>query len=271
MRDALVMCYHGVSQEWPSELAIQPGQLDAYVSFYLERGYRPVTFTEAVTGRATERVISVTFDDAYRSVLELALPLLAGKGVPATVFAPTAFVGTSSPRGWQGTSHWSSTEWAGEIQTMSWEELAELAANGWEIGSHTRSHPHLTELDDDQLDEELRGSRADIEEALGAPCTSIAYPYGACDSRVGLAAARAGYRAGGGLLPGPLRASQPLLYPRVFSGRYNREAAVRRRARPAVRRLQGSGAWTWVGRVMALKRLRAPGGGGRSSESTRRG
>ena len=259
MRDALVLCYHGVSEEWPSDLAIQPGQLDEQISFYLEHGYRPVTFTEAVTGRASEHVISVTFDDAYRSVLELGLPVLAGLGVPATVFAPTSFVGSSSPLGWDGTAHWASSDWSSEIQTMSWEDLAELAANGWEVGSHTRSHPHLTELSDEQLDDELRGSREDLEEALGVPCTSIAYPYGDCDSRVGLAAARAGYRAGGGLLPARLRANRPLLFPRVFSGRYNREAAIRRRARPAVRRLQASGAWPWVGRIIALKKLSPPG------------
>lgn len=264
MRDALVLCYHGVSQEWPSELAIQPGQLEAQVSFHLERGYRPVTFTEAVRGKTAERVISVTFDDAYRSVLELAFPLLAGLGAPATVFAPTTFVGSSRPRGWEGTSSWESTEWAGEIQTMGWDELAELAASGWEVGSHTRSHPHLTELDDERLDDELRGSRADIEEALGA-CTSIAYPYGDCDARVGRAAARAGYSAGGGLLPGRLSAAQPHLFPRVFSGRYNREAAVLRRARPAVRRLQGSSAWPWVGRAVSLKRLLPIGGAPRQT------
>ena len=54
-------------------------------------------------------MLAVTFDDAYRSVGELAVPVLAELGVPATVFAPTAFVGDPEPRGWEGTDEWAST------------------------------------------------------------------------------------------------------------------------------------------------------------------
>ena len=253
MRDALVICYHGVSEDWPSDLAIQPGQLEAQISWYLDRGYRPVTFTEAATVRAAERVIAVTFDDGYRSVLQLALPLLARMGVRGTVFAPTALVGESEAHGWDGTRSWASTRWAGEIQVMGWDELDQLVAAGWEIGSHTRTHPHLTQLDDGQLLTELRRSREEIEENLGGPCTSIAYPYGATDSRVARAAGLAGYRAGGGLLPNRLHARDPLLFPRVFAGRYLPDSTLHRRAGPAFRRLQGSVAWPWVVRAVAVK------------------
>lgn len=254
MRDALVLCYHGVSERWPSPLAIPPGKLEAQISSFLDRGYRPVTFTEAVTGRSAERVIAVTFDDAYRSVLQLALPLLAGMDVQGTVFAPTAFVGETEPRGWDGTDSWVSTPWAGEIHVMGWEGLDQLATAGWEVGSHTRTHPRLTALEDEQLLSELQRSRAEIEENLGRPCSSVAYPYGAADSRVARAAQRAGYKAAGGLLPNRLRAGDPFLFPRIFAGRNTRNSALQRRSMPAVRRLQGSRSWPLVVRAVDLKR-----------------
>ena len=72
--------------------------------------------------------------------------------------------------------------------------LAELADAGWEVGSHTRSHPRLPQVDDAALARELGDSRELIAERLGRPCESIAYPYGDFDERVVRATAAAGYR-----------------------------------------------------------------------------
>ena len=255
MKDSLVLCYHGVSQGWPADISIRPSQLERQLRHFLDLGYRPVTFTEAVTETRGDRTIAITFDDAYRSILEIAFPLLERLGAPATVFAPTAFVGTDRPIGWEGTDEWATTEWADEIQVMGWDELERLAAAGWEVGSHTRTHPHLTTLDDAQLADELGRSRVEIEEALGRPCGSLAYPYGDTDRRVAHAAAAAGYVAAGGLLPDLLSERRPLLFPRISVGLGWSDSTVYRRARPGFRRLQGSRAWPPMARVVGLKRL----------------
>lgn len=255
MKDSLVLCYHGVSEGWPSDISIRPSQLERQLRWFLDRGYRPTTFTDAVTTASDGPTIAVTFDDAYRSIAEIAHPLLDSMGIVATVFAPTAFVGTDRPIGWEGTDEWVSTDWAEEIQVMGWGEIERLAQAGWEIGSHTRTHPHLPTLDDAALVDELGRSRVEIEEALGRPCTSIAYPYGDTDAHVARAAAAAGYVAGGGLLPDRLSERRPLLYPRISVGQGWSDATLHRRARPAMRRLQGSPAWPAVARVVGLKRL----------------
>ncbi len=126
-----------------------------------------MTFTAAATGEERGRVLAVTFDDAYRSIGELALPLLSELGVPATVFAPTRFVADPGARGWDGTDMWLGTRWEDELAVMSWSELGALAEAGWEIGSHTRTHPRLTRLADDALRDELATSRAELEEEHG--------------------------------------------------------------------------------------------------------
>ena len=151
MSDALVLCYHGVSEDWPADFSISPGRLADQVRWFLDRGYRPATFTDAVTGAAGDRALAVTFDDAYRSVARLALPLLRELGAPGTVFAPTAFVGDTTPRGWDGTDMWADGDWAEELLVMGWPELRELAEAGWEIGSHTKTHPRLPALGDAEL------------------------------------------------------------------------------------------------------------------------
>ncbi len=64
-----------------------------------------------------------------------------------------------------------------------------------EIGSHSRTHPQLSQLDDAALDAELRGSKNDLEAWLGRPVRYFAYPSGDHDPRVVAAVKRAGYES----------------------------------------------------------------------------
>ena len=97
MSEVLILCYHAVSSRWPAALAIAPEHLESHVALLAKRGYRGVTFGEAVAGPDAPKAVAITFDDAFRSVIELALPILSRAGFPATVFAPTAFIGTEEP------------------------------------------------------------------------------------------------------------------------------------------------------------------------------
>ncbi len=195
MPDLLILCYHAVSEDWPTEFAVPPARLDAQLRFLRRRGYRPATLSAALRAPAAGKAVAVTFDDAYRSVIERALPVLSRHGAPATVFAPTAYVGGGERMDWSAMSKWARTPFAPELECMSWDDLRALAAAGWEIGSHSRTHPDLTALGEAELDAELAGSRAACEEAIQRPCTSLAYPFGAHDRRVAAGARAAGYEA----------------------------------------------------------------------------
>jgi peptidoglycan/xylan/chitin deacetylase (PgdA/CDA1 family) len=243
--DRLVLCYHAVSPTWPADLSVTPERFEQQLGLLVRRGYRGATFTDLVEGRTQGRALAVTFDDAYRSVLELGKPILDRFSLPATVFVPTSFPDSGAPMAWPGVDQWLGGPHDPELACLSWEELHGLAEAGWEIGSHTRSHPRLSRLDDERLADELRGSRADCEERLGRPCPSLAYPYGDVDSRVAEAARAAGYRTAGAL-PTRLRPEGPLLWPRV--GVYHGDDARRFRlkvSRP-LRALRASAVWDAV-------------------------
>ncbi len=242
MRDVAVLCYHAVSPRWNADLSITPAALDRHIGHLISRGWSATTFTDAVLGTAPGRVLAVTFDDAFASVKEYAEPILARRGVPATVFAPTAFMDGGPDLEWPGVSHWKETEFADELQAMGWDDLRRLAEAGWEIGSHTCTHPHLTTLPDEALARELSDSRARCAQELGLECRSIAYPYGDVDGRVSAAAAAAGYEAGA-KLSADLRPEGPLRFPRV--GIYYPDGWLRFRFKLAlpVRRLRQTQAW----------------------------
>jgi len=213
MPDVLVLCYHALSERWPAALSTTPELFREQLELVLGRGYRPVTFEQAVEG-GDGRSVAVTFDDAYRSVLERARPIMDELGVPGTVFVPTDWPGREEPMSWPGIHQWLDGPHESELHCMTWDELRELEGAGWEVGSHTCSHPHLTHLADDRLAAELHESRVAVEEALGRTCRSIAYPYGDVDDRVVEAAGAAGYSLGASL-PKRLASRGPLDHPRV--------------------------------------------------------
>lgn len=239
MPDVLVLGYHAVSRDWPSDISVTPDALEQQLTDLVRRGYRGARFHEATTAPPTSKTVVVTFDDAYRSVLELALPILDRLGLPGTVFVPTRFASGRMAASWPGVDVHLQGPHEHELAVMSWEELGSLATLGWEIGSHTRSHPLLTRLDDEHLIEELAGSRADCEHGLGARCHSVAYPYGDTDARVMAATRAAGYTSAAGL-PRFHRLHRPAVldWPRI--GIFHEDGAARFRLKvsPTGRRLR---------------------------------
>lgn len=215
MGEVLILCYHAISERFPAALSLSPKALLDQLSMLVRRGYRGATFSEALGGAGEGKTLAVTFDDAYRSVIRLGFPILRELGLPATVFAPTAYIGTELPMLWHGIARWHETPHQAELMPCSWPELEMLVDAGWEVGSHTRTHPRLPDLSDDALAIELTESRQECERRLGVPCRSIAYPYGAVDGRVAEAVAEAGYSFAAEL-PGSFRApSESLHWPRV--------------------------------------------------------
>ena len=118
---------------------------------------------------------------------------------------------------------------------LGWGELAQLADSGWEIGPHTRTHPLLTRLSDEELARELRESRVACALAIGRPCRSLAYPYGDFDARVTAAAEEAGYAAAAIERLGRPRA---LAWPRVGVYRKNSMRQFRSKVSPTLGRIR---------------------------------
>ena len=195
MSDVVALCYHGVSPTWPSPLAVTPQQLEEQVAWFLRRGYEPMTVRDAARTSARGRRVVITFDDALRSVYTLAFPVLRRLGAVATVYAPSQYVADGVPMAWPEVRDHLATEHAAELDPMLIGELREVAEHGWEVGSHTCTHPWLPRLDDARLAHELSESKVQLERVLELPIDTLAYPFGAWDERVAEATAVAGYAA----------------------------------------------------------------------------
>ncbi len=122
--------------------------------------------------------VVVTFDDAFRSFTENALPILADVGIPVILFVPTGFLGRKSAwRDYGGPNQ------VGE-EVVSAHELKQLTRQYQiEVGSHSVTHPNLVEVSKEQLRVELRDSRQALELLLLRNINSISFPYGSYGER----------------------------------------------------------------------------------------
>lgn len=133
------------------------------------------TVVDWVRGKplAVKRPLAITFDDGYESVRTAALPILASRGIPATVFAVT---------GAPGINNWDRPgSFGGGLALLERSGIEQLAAAGWEIGSHTHTHRRLKGCSASEVSSELSRSRTVLAE-LGTAVTTMAYPYGDHDA-----------------------------------------------------------------------------------------
>lgn len=236
--NTLILCYHAISERLPADLSIPPEDFERQIERLLRMGYRGQTLMQSRALDRPAKALVVTFDDGYHSTLTMAAPILERLRVPGTLFVPTDYIGQDAPMSWPGIEQWRDGTYCDELRPLGWEQVRQLAERGWEIGSHTCSHPRLTSLAEESLNRELRDSRAKVEVELSRPCLTIAYPYGDVDQRVACAAGAAGYELGVGLPARWRDGADPLQLPRVGVYRGQGRAKFRLKASPFVRRLR---------------------------------
>jgi peptidoglycan/xylan/chitin deacetylase (PgdA/CDA1 family) len=133
------------------------------------------------------QIAALTFDDGYRDFVTGALPILSGLSLPATLFVPAAYIGT--------TNRWDAGVRA-ERPLLDAGELAALDRDLVEIGVHGYSHIRMVGLEPAQLDREVRQARDILSDIVGYEPMTFAYPYGMgddFDSASEAAIAAAGY------------------------------------------------------------------------------
>lgn len=179
---AVVFMYHRFGEsEWPST-NIRLDQFEAHLEEIRAGGHSVLPLPEILermrnAAELPDRTIAITVDDAYTSVYEQAWPRLKKAGLPFTLFVSTDAVDRGTPG------------------YMSWEQIRELKAAGVEIGSQTASHPHLPDIELDQVKVELDRAAQRIADETGERPELFAYPYGEYGSAIQRIVAARGYTA----------------------------------------------------------------------------
>ena len=136
-------------------------------------------------GTLPPHAVAITIDDGYKSPIVNAAPILKQYGYPWTFFCYTDFIASHENKG-----------------AASWDDLLELQKEGVDIECHSMTHPLLTHKGGKSpeqyaawLENETAGAKKILDDRLGKPVTSFAYPYGDWNKQVQAAVIAAGFQS----------------------------------------------------------------------------
>jgi peptidoglycan/xylan/chitin deacetylase (PgdA/CDA1 family) len=182
-----ILVYHSIAPHHPGQSAEQR-LLDVDTDVFKQQmnwlsGHRfnviPLaSLVDALDGKTTlpQRAVVITFDDGWGTQYRDALPVLRQLNYTATFFIVTSQIG-------HGPAY------------MTLDELRDLKGFGMTIAAHSRTHPLLTKLSPAALQDEVQGSKDDLQREMGIVPAFFAYPYGAWNPRAAAAVQAAGFQA----------------------------------------------------------------------------
>jgi peptidoglycan/xylan/chitin deacetylase (PgdA/CDA1 family) len=187
-----ILNYHNVApvpagMQMP-KLYVEPEEFARQLWWLRRAGLTGVTLTEGL-GRLREgdaaRCVALTFDDGYADNVTNALPILKEYGFRATCFIVSHRLGAYNT--------WDADVLGGRKQLMTIAQLAKWVDAGFEVGSHTCTHPDLTAVSRTAAMHELAFSRQTLQALTGQAIPAFCYPFGAYNSETLQCVASAGY------------------------------------------------------------------------------
>jgi peptidoglycan/xylan/chitin deacetylase (PgdA/CDA1 family) len=183
-----VLCYHRFSDACDTNLCVSKHVFESHLKYLQDNAYRVITMAQLLgfleyRHPIPRRSVMITIDDGYRSAYDIAYPVLRRYAFPATVFIFPNLIGKSD-------------------EFMTWEQLREMKAQGFEVGSHALSHADLTKKMKDEEDaaymgrvrKELVFSKKIIDKALDQNTICLAFPFGKFRQRLLPLCEEAGYK-----------------------------------------------------------------------------
>jgi peptidoglycan/xylan/chitin deacetylase (PgdA/CDA1 family) len=180
-----ILLYHRIAvSPINSQYYVPPGQFEMQIKLLHDWEYTVIPLDlliKAIREGASlpPRPVIITFDDGDISVYTDAFPVMQAYGYTGVAYIVGNYMGTDG--------------------YMDETQVKELAAAGWEIGSHSRSHRDLTKLEPEIQRVEIVQARKDLQERIGVPVESFAYPFGLISSAVVDYTKFAGYTSAMGL------------------------------------------------------------------------
>jgi peptidoglycan/xylan/chitin deacetylase (PgdA/CDA1 family) len=188
VQQVAILCYHHFDNSCSSPLCVPANTFDRQMKFLKENDYVVITPEQLMAFLELREPLPrksamITIDDGYRSAYRIAYPILKKYGFTATLFVYTDYVGVSG-------------------KAITWDQLRELKANGFTIGSHTKAHSDLSKRGalesvgayTARLKRELDASKQIIDRQLKQSTFFLAYPFGRTNPDATRMAQRAGYR-----------------------------------------------------------------------------
>jgi peptidoglycan/xylan/chitin deacetylase (PgdA/CDA1 family) len=183
-----ILVYHNLGPQSKGRLLIGADAFTEQMRYLKKEGYHVVTLADFVEWLQFKRqlprkTVVLTFDDGYRAFRDFAYPVLKELGFTATLFVYTDYVGAGR-------------------NSLSWEDLRGLAAEGFDVQAHSKTHGDLRRAPGEndaqytrRMQTELAEPPKQFQRQLGRPVPFLAYPYGRVDDALLTRVRQEGYVA----------------------------------------------------------------------------
>ena len=173
-----ILNYHSISEGGTArfiKFTLPQETFALHMRLISEQRYTPITIADyariiRTSAPLPDRPIIITFDDGFADFYSTAFPILQEFRFSASLYVVTRYIG--------GTSKWLRPEGEHDRMMITWSQLSEIQKAGIECGTHSETHIHLDTANPNDAREEIFRSKDVLEQKLGNPVHSIAYPYG---------------------------------------------------------------------------------------------
>ena len=179
----ILLYHHVLEKDPPLAYYISPADFETEMDLLRDWGYTPIPISllvQAITQGASlpPRPIVISFDDGNEDIYTNAFPIMQKLGFPGVLYIVSNRVGSKD--------------------YLGVPEITQMAAAGWEVGSHSLDHLNLVDNAGILWNEAVQ-SREDLQAALNLPIDTFAYPFGVADESTMSKISRYGYKAAVGL------------------------------------------------------------------------
>lgn len=167
MKELIVIYYHDIVEAGNgySYQRVEKNKFNEQMKYLKENGYTSILF-EDMNKPLPPKAILITFDDGFRTVYDVAVPIMRKYGMKANVFLPTKYVEEQHPH------------------FMTWDMLKELCMAGdFSVAAHTHTHADIRSLNDATMKLEIEKSNQLLHDRLNIRTRSFCMPYGKYDKR----------------------------------------------------------------------------------------
>ena len=179
-KNLLILAYHRVNV-LNDGLSVRPNEFEKQIFFLKESGFRTLLLKDYIHITHTNgsldkgRYVVITFDDGWEDNYTYGFPILKKYGYRATIFLTVSKIGKDK-------------------DYLTWDQVKEMMDFGFEFGSHTLTHPHLTKIPLEKARLEIIESKNILEKRLKQKIETFCYPYGDYDKTIVELVKDAGYR-----------------------------------------------------------------------------
>lgn len=182
--------YHSIREhvgnEKHNKWRVKPQDFEKQMNWFYKNNWKSFTISElSKLDEIPEKSFVITFDDGYEDNYLNAFPILKKYDFKATIYLVPN----------QKTNHWEEKNTSVLSNLLNEKQILEMLNSGLiEFGSHTLSHVNLSTINDEQLLNELKKSKEEVEKITNKECEAFAYPYGKFDDKIVQAVKNVGYK-----------------------------------------------------------------------------